>query len=50
MKRIAAIAAVMLVIVVGLALVFGRGAIGQRAFESALDNNVGVDQSAKLGD
>lgn len=50
MKRKIGIIAALLAIVIGLALVFGRGAIAERAFQSALDNNVGVDQSAKLGD
>jgi len=50
MKRKIAIVAAMLAIVIGLALVFGRGAIGRRAFDSALDRNVGVDQAARLGD
>lgn len=50
MKRKIAIIAALLAILVGLALVLGRGAIGERAFQSALDNNVGVDQAAKLGD
>lgn len=50
MKRRVAIIAGLLAILLGLAVVFGRGAIGERAFQSALDNNVGVDQAAKLGD
>jgi ribonuclease Z len=50
MKRKVGIIAAMLAILIGLALVFGRGTIAKRAFENALDKNVGVDQSAKLGD
>lgn len=50
MKRKIAIVAAMLAILIGLALVFGRGAIAERAFQAALDKTVGVDQSAKLGD
>lgn len=50
MKRKVAIIGALLAILVGLALVLGRGAIAERAFQSALDKNVGVDQSAKLGD
>ncbi len=50
MKRKIAIAAGLLAVLVGLALVFGRGTIAKRAFETALDKNVGVDQAAKLGD
>lgn len=50
MKRKVAVIGALLAILVGLALVLGRGAIADRAFQSALDKNVGVDQSAKLGD
>lgn len=50
MKRKVAIIAALLAIFAGLAVVFGRGAIGEWAFQSALDNNVGIDQAAKLGD
>ncbi|MBS3928219.1 MAG: MBL fold metallo-hydrolase [Sphingomonadales bacterium] len=50
MKRKIAVIAAMLAILVGLVLVFGRGAIAERAFQAALDKNVGIDQSAKLGD
>jgi ribonuclease Z len=49
-KRKLGIAVVGLLIVLGLALMLGRQRIAQRAFERALDTNVGVDQSAKLGD
>lgn len=50
MKRKLGIAVVGLLIVLGLALMLGRQRIAERAFERALDTNVGVDQSAKLGD
>ncbi len=50
MRRKIAIVAALLAIFAGLAVVFGRGAIGERAFQAALDKNVGVDQAAKLGD
>lgn len=50
MKRKIAIAGAILAITLGLAVVFGRGAIGERAFHAALDKNVGIDQAAKLGD
>ena len=50
MKRKIGIIAALIAVLIGLALVFGRGAIAERAFQSALDNTVGVDQSAKLGD
>ena len=39
-----------LVLVAGLLLMFGRSWIAQRAFDRALEQSVGVDQSAKLGD
>jgi ribonuclease Z len=50
MKRKIGIVAAVLALLVGLTLLLGRGWIAQRAFNSALDRNVGVDQSAKLGD
>jgi ribonuclease Z len=50
MKRKLGIAAAILAIFAGLALVFGRGWIAERAFQRALDQNAGIDQSAKLGD
>jgi ribonuclease Z len=50
MKRNIAIIAGLLAVLAGLAVIFGRGALGERAFHSALDRNVGIDQSAKLGD
>ncbi|MFM2302345.1 MAG: hypothetical protein RLZZ84_2081, partial [Pseudomonadota bacterium] len=39
-----------LALAVLLMAVFGRNWIAQRAFERALDRNVGIDQSAALGD
>ncbi|WP_374529426.1 MBL fold metallo-hydrolase [Novosphingobium sp.] len=50
MKRKFALLLAGIVLVLGLVLLFGRGWIAQRAFEAALDRNVGIDQSAKLGD
>lgn len=50
MKRTLTIAFGVLMLAVGLFALFGRGWLADRAFQSALDNNVGVDQSAKLGD
>ncbi len=49
MRRIGIILAVLGLATV-VALIMGRGAIAERAFQSALDKNVGIDQSAKLGD
>lgn len=37
-------------VLAGMTMLFGREFIARRAFEFALDRNVGVDQSAKLGD
>ena len=50
MKRKLAWIVAALALVLGLSLLLGRGWIAQRAFERALDRNVGVDQSARLGD
>ena len=50
MKRKLGIAIALLALVAGLLFVFGRGWLAERAFQSALENTVGVDQSAKLGD
>ncbi len=50
MKRKLPLALLGLVVIVGLGLTLGRGWIAQRAFERALDRNVGIDQSAALGD
>lgn len=50
MKRKLGIAIALLALVAGLLFVFGRGLLAERAFQSALENTVGVDQSAKLGD
>lgn len=50
MKRKIALVAALIAVLIGLVLAFGRGVIAERAFQAALDKNVGVDQSAKLGD
>lgn len=50
MKRRLAMGLGALALVLGLVLLFGRGWLGERAFHRALDNNVGIDQSAALGD
>ncbi|MEQ1641668.1 MAG: MBL fold metallo-hydrolase [Novosphingobium sp.] len=50
MKRKLGIAAAVLALAAGLLFLFGRGWLAERAFQSALDNTVGVDQSAKLED
>lgn len=50
MKRKLVIIVGALLLIIALALLFGREPIGRMAFERAIDNNVGVDQSAKLGD
>ncbi len=50
MKHKLSLALVGLIVVAGLTLVFGRTWIAERAFERALDRNVGIDQSAALGD
>lgn len=50
MKRKIGLALALLGLVVGLALLFGRNWIAQRAFDRAIDATVGVDQSARLGD
>ncbi len=50
MKRKLGIAAAIIAILAGLAALFGHGWIGELAFRQALDQNVGIDQSAKLGD
>lgn len=39
-----------LIVIAGVTLVFGRAWVAERAFERALDRNVGIDQSAALGD
>jgi ribonuclease Z len=39
-----------LVLLVGAIFLFGRSWIAERAFEQALDSNIGVDQSAQLPD
>jgi ribonuclease Z len=50
MNRRLGIAAAIVAILVGLAALFGRGWIGEQAFQRALDRNAGIDQSAALGD
>lgn len=50
MKRKVLVVAGLLAVIAALALLLGRDFIARRAFEAALDRNVGVDQSAKLGD
>lgn len=50
MRRKLLIGLVVVALVAGIALVLGRGKLAQAAFDNALENNVGVDQSAKLGD
>lgn len=50
MKRKLGIALGTLALLIGLAFLFGRGWLAERAFQSALENTVGVDQSAKLAD
>ncbi len=50
MKRRVGLGLFGLLLIAGLLLLFGRGWIAQRAFDRALDQNVGVDQAAKLGD
>ena len=50
MKRKLGMVIGVVVLLIGLVLLFGRGWLAERAFQSALDNTVGVDQSAKLDD
>ena len=50
MKRKLGFAAAIVVLLIGLVLLLGRGWLAERAFQSALDNSVGVDQSARLDD
>jgi ribonuclease Z len=50
MKRRLVIAAALLALIAGLAALFGRSWIAERAFQRALDENVGIDRSAALGD
>jgi ribonuclease Z len=50
MKRRILVAIALLAALAGVLLLFGRDMIARRAFETALDKNVGVDQSARLGD
>lgn len=50
MKRKLGIALAVLALAAGLFALFGRTWLAERAFQSALDNTVGVDQSARLAD
>ena len=50
MKRKLAWGLAIIALIVGLTLLLGRNWIAQRAFDRALDQSVGVDQSAKLPD
>jgi ribonuclease Z len=50
MKRNVALFGALIAVLAGLALVLGRGTIAKRAFETALENNVAVDQSLALDD
>ena len=49
MRKLGMLAALLL-LGAGLLLVLGRPWLAQRAFDRALDQNIGVDRSAKLGD
>jgi ribonuclease Z len=50
MKSKLAMAAGVIALILGIAAYFGRGWIGEQAFNRALDRNAGIDQSAALGD
>ena len=50
MKRTVLIVVAILAILAGFALVFARPWMAQRAFDRALDQNMGVDKAALLGD
>ena len=50
MKRKLAILAGVLLLGLGLLLVIGRPWLAQRAFDRALDQNIGIDKSLALGD
>ena len=50
MKRKLGIAAAVIALFAGLAMLFGRGWLGEQAFYRALDQNAGIDRSAALGD
>ncbi len=50
MKRKLGIGLAVIALAIGLVFLFGRGWLAERAFQSALDNTVGIDQSAKLSD
>ena len=50
MKRRVGLGLLGLLLIAGLLILFGRPWIAQRVFDRALDQTVGVDQAAKLGD
>lgn len=50
MKRKLGMVIGIVALLIGLVLLFGRGWLAERAFQSALDNTIGIDQSAKLGE
>jgi ribonuclease Z len=49
-RRKIALGALTLGVIVGLALLLGRDRLAQRAFDTAIDQNAGVDRSAALPD
>lgn len=49
-KRKLGLALVAILLLGGVAMLTGRGWIAQRAFDQALDQNVGIDRSLALGD
>lgn len=50
MRRKILIVLGVLALTAGIALLLGRGKLAEKAFDTALENNVGVDQSLALGD
>lgn len=50
MKSKLAIAAGLITLLGALTILFGRGWLGEQAFNRAVDQNAGIDQSAALGD
>jgi ribonuclease Z len=50
MKRKILWALAIVALIVGGVMLFGRTWLAERAFQAALDKNVGIDQSLKLGD
>ncbi|MCZ8017465.1 MBL fold metallo-hydrolase [Novosphingobium sp.] len=50
MKRKLGLGIAVVVLAVGLALFLGRDRLAQRAFDTAIDQNVGIDRSAALPD